>query len=148
VAVTGIFVIESKDYSGWIFGGPEQSQWTQVIYKVKNRFKNPVHQNYGHVKALQSLFSLPEDNFMSVVVFTGNAEFKSDLGPNVVQCDQLIDFLKQQRPVLFDKRKIAYIVGRIEMKRRRWSLETDEYHLESIRRKLRQRQSPGESVGL
>lgn len=143
VAEAGIYVIETKHYSGWLFGGPDQGQWTQVIYKVKTKFKNPIHQNYGHVKALQSLFSLPDDAFISVVVFTGSAEFKSDLGPCVVQLDQLIDFLKQQRPVLFDERKIAYIVGRIEMKRRRWSMETDEYHLESVRRRLRQRHSLG-----
>src|SRR5690348_13699506 len=89
IADTGIFVIETKHYQGWIYGGPNQSQWTQVIYKKKSRFQNPIRQNYGHLKTLQSLFTLPAENFFSVVVFTGNAEFKTDLGPNVLHLSQL-----------------------------------------------------------
>jgi restriction system protein len=139
VADTGIFVIETKYFSGWIYGGPNQSHWTQVIYKVKNKFQNPIRQNYGHLKTIQSLFTLPDDNFVSLVVFSGNAEFKSDLGPNVIQLNQLIAQLTVGRPVLFDERKMAYIIGRIEMKRLQRSLETDEYHLNNIRSKIRQR---------
>jgi hypothetical protein len=40
------------------------------------------------------------------------------------------------RAPLFDERKMAYITGRIEMKRMRRSLETDEYHLNSVRRRI------------
>lgn len=135
IADTGIFVIENKNYSGWIFGGPESRQWTQTIYRKKSKFQNPIHQNYGHVQALISLFNLPEDNFNSLVVFTGNAEFKSDLGPNVIHLPELIPFLSAERPVIFDERKMAYIVGRIEMKRERRSIETDEYHINYVRQR-------------
>src|SRR5262245_5699759 len=85
VADTGVFVIETKHYSGWIFGHPNDSHWTQVIYKKKSRFQNPLRQNYGHVKAVQSLFNLPDAAFFPIVVFTGKAEFKSDLGPRVLR---------------------------------------------------------------
>lgn len=136
IADTGIFVIENKHYDGWIFGDPQSRQWTQTIYHKKSRFQNPLHQNYAHVKALKSLFNLPEDNFHSVVVFTGNAEFKSDLGPDVIQLPDLIPFLSADRPVVFDERKMAYIVGRIEMKRERRSIETDEYHINYVRQRL------------
>ena len=136
VADTGIFVIETKHYRGWIFGDASQKKWTQVIFKKKSRFQNPIHQNYGHVKALQSLFTLPEGNFIPAVVFTGRAEFKADLGPSVFKLDALVAFLAQERPVLFDERKMAYIVGRIEMKRSRRSLETDEYHINYVRSRV------------
>lgn len=139
VADTGIFVIETKHYSGWIFGGPNDSQWTQVIYRKKSRFQNPIRQNYGHVRSLQSLFTLSDEAFIPVVVFTGDAEFKSDLGPTVLKFDDLISYLSHDRPVLFDERKMAYIVGRIEMKRMRRSLETDEYHLNSVRDRIEPR---------
>lgn len=137
ITTTGIFVIETKHYQGWIFGGPDQPQWTQTIYKKKSRFQNPIRQNYGHLKTLQSLFTLPSDNFFPLVVFTGDAEFKSDLGPTVLKLHELIPFLTAARPTLFDERKMAYIVGRIEMKRLRRSVETDEYHLNAIRQRLR-----------
>jgi hypothetical protein len=135
VADTGIFVIETKHYTGWIFGNPQEKQWTQTIYRKKSRFQNPLQQNYGHIKALQSLFDLPENHFHSVVVFTADAEFKTDLGPNVVRLAGLIPLLTAKRPVLYDERKMAYIIGRIEMKRERRSVETDEYHINHLRNK-------------
>ena len=136
IADNGIFVIETKHYSGWIFGDPNERQWTQVIYRKKSRFQNPLRQNYGHIKALQSLFDLPENHFHSVVVFTSDAEFKTNLGPNVVQLAGLIPFLNRDFLALYDERKMAYNVGRIEMKRARRSVETDEYHVNHLRNRL------------
>ncbi len=136
VAQTGIFVIETKHYSGWIFGHPGDAQWVQVIYKKKSRFQNPIRQNYGHVKALQNLLGLSPDSFVPLVVFTGNAEFKSDLGPTVLKLPELAAHLTAERRIIFDERTMAYLVGRIEMNRMCRSLETDEYHLNSVRRRV------------
>jgi len=133
---TGIFVIETKHYTGWIFGDPHGDKWTQVIFRKKFKFQNPVRQNHSHLKTLQALFKLPANAFSSVVVFTGDAEFKTDLGPDVVNLPQLLEHLQAERPVLFDERQMTYIVGRIEMKRMRRSIETDEYHLNFVRRRL------------
>ena len=146
ITPTGIFGIETKHYQGWIFGNQNQSHWTQTIYKKKSRFPNPIHQNYGHLKAIQSLFTLPESNFFPLVVFTGDAEFKTDPGPTLITIDQLIPKLTAERPVLFDERKMAYIVGRIEMKRLRRSLETDEYHLNYVRRRISRANPPTTSA--
>ena len=139
VADTGIFVIETKHYTGWIFGNPNESQWTQVHFQKKFRFQNPIRQNYGHVKAVQSLFTLPEDNFIPLVVFAGNAEFKTDVGPTVLKLTDLARNLNSERPVIFDEKKMAYIVGRIEMKRLRRSIETDEYHFNFVQRRIQGR---------
>ena len=136
VADTGIFVIETKHYQGWIFGRPADPHWTQVIYRRKARFLNPLRQNEGHLRAVRSLFNLPPEAFFGVVVFSGDAEFKTDCGPSVLKLCQLTDYLSTGRPTLFDERKMAYIVGRIEMKRLRRSVETDEHHLNSLRRRL------------
>lgn len=133
VADTGIFVIETKHYSGWVFGNAKDRQWTQTIFKKKSRFQNPRHQNYAHVKALQLLLGFPDNHFHSVVVFTGDAKFKTDLGSDVIQLAGLIPFLSAERPVLFDERKMASVIGRIEMKRERRSVETDEYHINNLR---------------
>jgi hypothetical protein len=95
-----------------------------------------VRQNYGHIKTVQSLFKLPEGAFHGVVVFTGNAEFKTELGPQVIHLHELLAFVQQPRETVLDERQMAYVVGRIEMKRLRRSLETDEYHLNYVRRRL------------
>jgi restriction system protein len=133
----GIFVIETKHYGGWIFGDVNRSHWTQVIFRKKSKFQNPVRQNYGHVKALQALFTLPANAFTSLVVFTGDVEFKTDLGPTVLKLHKLIEYLEAKRAVLFDERQMTYIVGRIEMKRMRRSIETDEYHVNYVRRRVK-----------
>lgn len=48
----GIFVIETKNINGWIFGNEQSRQWTQSLYGKKYKFQNPLHQNYRHTKAL------------------------------------------------------------------------------------------------
>jgi hypothetical protein len=139
IADTGIFVIETKHYKGWIYGNPNDATWTQVVFNLKSRFQNPLRQNYGHLKTLQTLFSLPEDNFFSIVVFSGEAEFKSFLGDNVFKLGELSGYLAEKRAVIFDDRKMAYVVGRIEMKRLRRSIETDEYHVNLLRERAAKR---------
>jgi hypothetical protein len=139
ITEAGIFIIETKHYTGWIFGDPRDHKWTQVIYRKKSHFQNPLMQNYGHIKTVQALFKLPESAFVGVVVFTGDAEFKTDLGPNVILLDQLRGFIEQRREKVLDERQMAYVVGRIEMKRLGRSKETDEYHLNYVRSRISRR---------
>ncbi|MDR6677228.1 hypothetical protein J2W58_001414 [Pseudomonas psychrotolerans] len=49
-----IFVVETKNMSGWIFGSERQAQWTQKLYKRTFKFQNPLRQNYKHLKALEA----------------------------------------------------------------------------------------------
>jgi len=51
----GIFCIETKAYKGWIFGSANQEFWTQVIFRYKERFYNPLRQNFAHTKAIENL---------------------------------------------------------------------------------------------
>jgi hypothetical protein len=84
VSPFGIFVIETKNYRGWIFGGEKQRQWTQQIYRHKSRFQNPLHQNRLHIRALMAFLQLPESAFKSVVVIVGNAQLKTPMPANVL----------------------------------------------------------------
>ena len=77
---SGLYVIESKNYSGWIFGNEHQKYWTQLLAygKEKHRFYNPVMQNAGHIQAIrQSLPQNPGIPIYSVIVFFGSSEFKN-----------------------------------------------------------------------
>lgn len=72
----GIFVIESKNYSGWIFGDENAAYWTAMLpNKDKNRFYNPIKQNRTHIKWLGQYVgeSIP---LFSVVVFSERCELK------------------------------------------------------------------------
>ena len=61
VSVYGVFVVETKNMKGWIFGSGSQKQWVQKIFKHSNSFQNPLHQNYKHVQTLQCVFWLKLD---------------------------------------------------------------------------------------
>jgi hypothetical protein len=74
----GIFVIETKNYTGWIFGNEKAENWTQIIFKNRYQFRNPVKQNMGHVYALKgSLSNYPNIHYFPIVVFAGNAKLKN-----------------------------------------------------------------------
>lgn len=83
VSLNGIFVIETKNYSGWIFGTKTQKDWTQQIYKKKTPFKNPLHQNDLHLSALAAYLELPKDRFHSLVYFIGSTSFRTPMPDNV-----------------------------------------------------------------
>jgi predicted RNA-binding Zn-ribbon protein involved in translation (DUF1610 family) len=80
----GIFVIETKNYNGWIFGGKDQKLWTQVLHGEKHSFQNPLQQNYRHTKALAEHLNVELAKINSIVFFIGDAELKTDLPPNVI----------------------------------------------------------------
>ena len=51
----GVFVIETKDYKGWIFANAADATWTQVLFRRRFKFQNPIFQNKRHVRAVQGL---------------------------------------------------------------------------------------------
>ena len=80
IAEEAIYVFESKNYSGWIFGNDTQKTWTQVLPKgkgksQKERFYNPVWQNKTHCEALKTL--LPQNTVIkSIILFSNRCTFK------------------------------------------------------------------------
>ena len=74
----GIFCIETKAYRGWIFGDARQEYWTQVIYRSKKRFFNPLRQNYAHTKAVEALVMplYPKVPILSFVAFPNADKLK------------------------------------------------------------------------
>ena len=60
ISIFGIFVIETKNYKGWIFGSENQEYWTQTIYGNKYKLYNPIRQNYSHIQALKNLETLKD----------------------------------------------------------------------------------------
>ena len=69
----GVYVIETKNYSGRIYGSDESRYWTQTLAggKVKNKFYSPVKQNLIHAAMLGEILG-SEVFITSVVVFTQN----------------------------------------------------------------------------
>jgi hypothetical protein len=91
----GIFVLEVKNYDGFIYGSEEQYKWTQVLNpKSKFQFLNPLIQNKKHVTTVQQILKVSDEQIFSIVVFMGKATFKTSMPENVVQ---LIDLNRTLR---------------------------------------------------
>ena len=76
----GLFVIESKNYSGWIFGNENHKQWTQTLPSRygechKEHFYNPIMQNATHIRAIRKYIddTIP---IYSVIAFSDNCTLK------------------------------------------------------------------------
>lgn len=88
----GIFCIETKNYSGLLFGSRYQEYWTQCLNSdVKIQIKNPLNQNYGHVCQLNKLLKY-KYNINSLVVMVKNNAETIDI-PNVINLDELVEYL-------------------------------------------------------
>lgn len=77
----GVFVFESKNYSGWIFGSEDQKNWYQTLHvgggeSRKEHFYNPIMQNRSHMKHLKALLgsNVP---MRSVIVFSDRCKLMS-----------------------------------------------------------------------
>lgn len=74
VSPYGIFVIETKNYKGWIFGKDYYKQWTQNIFGKRYKFYNPVKQNETHIKALRKLlYQFSNIPYISIIAFSSKA---------------------------------------------------------------------------
>jgi Nuclease-related domain len=132
----GVFVIESKHYSGWILGTEKQAQWTQVFFNRTFKFQNPIRQNHLHVLAVRHLLDfLPPDVIKSIVVFTGDAEFKTDVPDGVFSLTTLLDHLGKQTTEVMSMNRMQFCVGRLETARLAVSGETDIAHVENLRKR-------------
>lgn len=111
ISIYGIFVVETKNYNGWIFGSEHSKNWTQVIYKTKNQFLNPIIQNKGHVKALNDLLlDYPNIKYIPIVVFTLNADFKKlDVTSPVVYSLSLLNIIRMYNDINISESDIENI---------------------------------------
>ena len=98
----GVFVIETKNMSGWIFGGENQAKWTQVMRRHKSQFQNPLRQNYQHVKVVQKLLGIGQGDLENLVAFVGSAEPRTEMPRNVFwSIRNLANYISSRRIVRF-----------------------------------------------
>lgn len=85
VSPYAVFVIETKGYKGWIFGGESTEYWTQSIYGHKSTFYSPLLQNDGHVRFLKFMLKdLGNIPFIPIVCFNNEAELKVNVNTHIV----------------------------------------------------------------
>lgn len=129
----GVFVVETKNMKGWIFGGARQQTWTQTIYSYKNKFQNPLYQNYKHVETLKSALGLSDYQILSVVAFVGSATFKTAMPENVVYGHDLVKYIRSKTKPIIDGENAQRVLAQIESKRLMPSRETNKAHIDHVK---------------
>ena len=130
VSMYGIFVIETKNYKGWIFGSETQRQWTQSFPNgSKYKFQNPLRQNYLHIKTLADLLGLEPQYFHSMIAFIGECELKTrDELPEHVLTSGMASYVKKKQDEILTEDEVNSIVAEIESNRFSKSWRTNQAH--------------------
>ena len=133
----GIFVIETKHYSGTIYADTAATVWQQRFRVRTQEFQNPLHQNFAHTSAIHNLLaSAPPDHIHSLVVFTGTATFPQGYPKDVVNLAGLVPYIRQYTEPVLAPTQIELYVGRLETARYRISRQTDVEHQAYLRRRF------------
>ena len=104
-----ILVVESKNYSGWIFGDEKDSNWTQTLGRDrKHSFFNPIIQNQVHIKALaHNLPDFPALPLLSLIVFSDRCTLKS------VSCAAENTYVIYRRDLPFIMKKTVHTMPKV-----------------------------------
>ena len=136
----GIFVFESKNYSGWIFGDLNSPKWTQVLKGgEKHQFYNPALQNAYHIKKLAAYLGIPAYRFYSYVVFSDRCTFKK-VPENleylkVIHRDALLYWMRwelSRRETVFSREELDELYAKLYPLTRKTQAEKD-IQLEQVR---------------
>lgn len=138
VSVYGVFVIETKNYAGKIYGNETSAEWTQYLGKQKNKFQNPIRQNYGHVKTIENLLSEFENiKIFSIIAFSAQCDLKVKAKNSYVvyfpQIKKIILKLSQEEILTAQQmEKIVLTLKEKDMNNK----QTRKEHVEKINEKL------------
>ena len=128
----GVFVIETKNMKGWIFGDPRHKRWTQQLFRRRHGFQNPLHQNYLHLITLKSLLGLADHQLHSIVYFIGDCTFKTPMPENAMRRG-LVSYIKSKTTPVLSTADVDRIVDTIQQGRLTASWQTHRQHVTQLK---------------
>ena len=140
ISATGIYVFESKNYSGWIFGDENSRYWKQIFRGGRHfQFYNPIWQNKKHISVLKQHLGLGDEVFRSYIVFSERCVLKKMsvyspevkvMNRDVMACEIMEDM--ERRPEIFNPLEIEQLYVELS----RYTLaddETKQAHIDAIK---------------
>lgn len=128
----GLFVIETKNIKGWIFGNPAHKSWTQQLYRRKHTFQNPLRQNYLHLMTLKSLLGLADHQLHSIIYFIGDCTFKTPMPDNVMNRG-LICYIKSKTTQVLTPAEVTRVIDTIQRGRLAANWQTHKQHVAQLK---------------
>ncbi len=129
----GVFVVETKNYRGWIFGTAHDKTWTQTFRRSSHTFQNPLRQNVKHVRTLAEIAGIDKRALVSLVVFVGPAVIKTPMPANVVSgALACLAAIRRRAEPLLDEDEVERILDAIRAGRLPPSRATDAAHARHV----------------
>lgn len=110
----GVFVIETKAWTGRIDGDENDDKWRVGNPDDPHERGNPIRQNGAHVAALSNFLDLPRDLLRSVVFFTKDEGWFTKPQPAyVLKVSGLIDYIVGFRAPKLDDEQVSRANARL-----------------------------------
>jgi restriction system protein len=134
----GIFVVETKNMDGWIFGNEKDERWTQTFLNNKRTFQNPLRQNYRHTRTLARYLGINHDTIKSVVVFWGDCTFKTRMPENVIRGDILgyTKYIKSHKDIHFTDDEVYAICDKLQNRKDNMDIFSGLRHIKSTKKRF------------
>ncbi len=123
ISSRGIFVFESKNYSGTIYGKEDKPYWYQMVRSdirvlpKKSSFFNPIMQNGMHARAICGCIPEMKDHIHPIVVFGNRCRLKKvewdKEKTTVTQCKHLSHKIRRYRKTVLSQNEIDMIYDRL-----------------------------------
>jgi len=133
VSQYGIFIVETKNLKGWIFGSENNQKWTQSLYGKKYPFQNPLRQAYRQKKVLAEFLGVDESIINIVVLFVGDCKFKTKMPPNVIRSG-IGSYIKKFKATALSPEQVNEVAGTLKKHVLESGL-TKKDHLKSLRQR-------------
>ena len=136
VSPFGIFVIETKNYSGWIFGNEKSKKWKQTFRTTEAQYLyNPIKQNWGHIYALAENLHLNSGVFKPIIVFSDDCELHISSTTPVVYMSELKECILQYTQEIIPRGDVTAIFDRLN-EINLTGEEIEEQHINSIKERF------------
>lgn len=116
VSPYGVFVIETKNFRGDIYGTFGDKRWVQVFQGKKHRFYSPIRQNFRHAVALSDICGIKTNKIYSVIVFVGRCELHLKDVNNTVLSKVLQEYILNFQEQRLSNGDVEYVCRRLKRK--------------------------------
>ena len=132
----GIFVVETKNWSGWVYGNKKDKQWT-ITYPNgrKERTQNPLNQNYRHKMSLSKYLEIDPKKIHSIIMVWGDCRFKTKMPAEVIfgGVSGDTDYIQNFSEVVFADKEVIDICNKIKSGKSEMNLLSGWRHVQSLK---------------
>lgn len=118
----GVFVIETKNIHGKIYGTGNSEYWSQYLpdqgykrygYTQKHTVRNPLWQNAGHIKWLRRLVFGNDVPIYGIVVFPTEADLYINAEQPVLNMWDVVAYIKSIRDIVLSEEQMSFYRRRL-----------------------------------